>query len=110
MLYPLYQLLHKDSRWKWTDKCQDAFDKAKVLVSKSPVLVHHDVHKPIKLYCDASPHGVGACLMHVVRIERPAAFTSHTLLAAEYNHVQIEWEALGIIFGVKQFNQYLYGS
>ena len=47
-------------------KCQDAFDKAKVLVSQSPVLVHYDVNKPIKLYCDASPHGVGACLMHIV--------------------------------------------
>ena len=64
--HPLYQLLHKDSRWKWTAKCQEAFDKAKELVSKSLVLVHYNVHKPIKLYCDASPYGVGVCLMHVV--------------------------------------------
>ena len=66
VLHPLYQLLRKDSRWQWTVKCQDAFDKAKVLMSQSPVLVHYDVNKPIKLYCDASPHGVGACLMHIV--------------------------------------------
>ena len=62
--------------------------------------MHYDVHKPIKLYCDASIHGVGACLMHVVEgIERPVAFTSRTLLAAECNYAQIEWEALDIIFG-----------
>ena len=59
VLHPLYQLLRKDSRWQWTVKCQEAFDKAKVLVSQSPVLVHYDVNKPIKLYYDASPHGVG---------------------------------------------------
>ena len=61
VLHPLYQLLRKNSHWQWTVKCQDAFDKAKVLVSQSPVLVHYDVNKPIN--CDASPHGVEACLM-----------------------------------------------
>ena len=110
ILHPLYLLLRKDSRWEWTDKCQEAFDKAKVLVSKSPVLVHYDVHKPIKLYCDASPHGIGACLMHVVDgVEKPVAFASRTLSVAEQNYAQVEREALGIIFGVKRFNQYLYG-
>ena len=69
-----------------------------------------DVNKPIKLYCDASPHGVGACLMHIVDgVERPVAYASRTLSAAEQNYAQIEREALGIIFGVKRFNQYLYG-
>ena len=41
-------------------------------MSQSPGLVHYDVNKPIKLYCDASPHGVRACLMHIVDgVERP---------------------------------------
>ena len=35
-------------------------------MTQSPVLVHYDMTKPIKLYCDASPHGVGTCLMHTV--------------------------------------------
>ena len=65
VLYPLYRLLRKDSRWKWTDTCQETFEKAKVLVGRSPVLVHYDAHKPLKLYCDPSPHGVGTCLMYV---------------------------------------------
>ena len=81
----------------------------KRLVSRSPVLVHYDVHKPLKLYCDASPHGVGACLMHVIDgVEKPVAFASCTLSVAEQNYAQVEREALGIIFGVKRFNQYLY--
>ena len=68
------------------------------------------MHKPLKLYCDASPHGVGACLMHVIDgVEKPVTFASRTLSVAEQNYAQVEREALGIIFGVKRFNQYLYG-
>jgi len=66
MLHPLYELLHDDIPWKWTKNCQQAFEKAKQSVSRAPILVHYDVSKPIKLYCDASPCGVGACLMHVI--------------------------------------------
>ena len=100
LLHPLYQLLWKDSHWHWSAKCQDAFDKAKTLVSQAPVLVHYDVYKPIKLYCDASARGVGACLMHVVNgEEKPVAYASRTLSPAEVNYAQIEREALAIIFG-----------
>jgi len=66
VLHPLYQLLHKDTRWVWSQECMSAFVKVKALVSKAPILVHYDVHKPLKLYCDASPYGLGACIMHVI--------------------------------------------
>ena len=57
-------------------------------MSQSPVLVHYDVNK---LYCDASPHGVGACLMHIVDgLERPVAYASHTLSVVVQNYIQIE--------------------
>ena len=35
LLHPLYQLLRKESHWNWSAKCQDAFDKAKTLVSQA---------------------------------------------------------------------------
>ena len=63
---PLYKHFHDDTPWKQTKTCQQAFDKAKLSVSQSPVLVHYDVSRPIKLNCDASSHGVAACMMHVI--------------------------------------------
>ena len=56
------------------------FDKAKELVSQSPVLVDCDFTKPIKLCCDASPYGVGACLMHIADgVEWPVGYASCSL-------------------------------
>ena len=49
------------------------------------MLVHFDVKKPMKLFCDASTYGVGTCLVHVMPEdqEKPIAYASCTLTAAE---------------------------
>ena len=86
-------------------------EEAKRRLLSSDVLVHFDPKLPLKLDTDASAYGVGAVLSHVFENgkERPIAFASRTLSAAERNYSQLEKEALSIIFGVKKFYQYLYG-
>jgi len=71
-------------------------------------LVHYDVEKPIKLFCDASAYGVGAYLAHVMA-KNVLYYASRTLTAAERNYAQIERAALAIIFGVRRFHQYVHG-
>ena len=111
VLHPLNSLLRKNVQWKWSEEEQKSFEAAKSLVSNRQILAHYDVLKPLKLYCDASPKGVGACLAHVMPngIEQPVAYASRSLREAEKNYAQIEREALSIVFGVKRFHQYLYG-
>ena len=112
VLAPLHSLLCKGIKWTWTDPQQTAFDEVKQLLQSSSLLVHYDSEKPLFLYCDASPYGVGAVLTHKMpyNTEKPITFASRTLSPAERNYSQLEKEALAIIFGVKRFHQYLYGT
>ena len=69
------------------------------------LLTHYDTSKPLILACDASDHGIGAVLSHIVdgNLERPVAYISRTLSAAEKHYSQLEKEALAIVFTVKKF-------
>lgn len=108
---PLYQLLKKDKKWSWTKECSDAFADTKKLLVSSKVLTFYDVDKPIGVLCDASSYGLGAVIFHETADgeERPIAFASRTLSAAEKKYAQCEREALALIFGLKKFHRYLYG-
>ena len=54
---PLTNLLSKKVKFVWTDDCQLAFDKVKLLLQKSPVLKSPDYEKPFKLIIDSSDVG-----------------------------------------------------
>ena len=111
LLRPLYDLLMSSQTWSWGKSQEQAFSKAKELLSSAPLLTHYDPEKPLVLSCDASPYGVGAVLSHRMedQTEQPVAYASRTLSPAEQKYAQLDKEALSIIFGVKHFHQYLYG-
>ena len=74
-LSPLHILLRKSTKWNWTQNQQIAFDKVKELLQSDALLVHFDSTKPLLVYADASPHGVGAVLAHKMpdNSEKPIA-------------------------------------
>ena len=59
------------------------------LLSSKQLLVHYDPAKKLVLSCDASSHGIGAVLSHVMGNgeERPIAFISRTLTVAEKKYI-----------------------
>lgn len=110
ILAPLNQLLKKDTTWKWTEKQDKAFQKAKTLLQGEPVLMHYNPKLKIILTCDASPYGIGGVLSHMTEEgEKPIAYTSRTLTQAEKNYAHLEREALALVFSVQKFHKYLYG-
>ncbi|KAA3486306.1 Gag-Pol polyprotein [Gossypium australe] len=57
------QLLQKDVKFEWIDKCQQSFDRLKALLTEAPVLVQPKLGKEFVIYNDASLSGLGCVLM-----------------------------------------------
>ena len=76
----------------------------------SKVLVHFDPSLPLVVTADSSSYGLGAVLAHVVNgVEQPICFASRTLNDAERRYSQVEREALGLVFALRKFHNYVYG-
>ena len=107
----LYKLLEKDIVWGWQNEQERASHILKSKLTSAPVLAVYDKKLRIKLDCDASKYGVGAVLSQVNANdeENPIAYASRTLNKSKANYSQLDKEALSIIFGLKKFNQYLFG-
>ncbi|KAG7295117.1 hypothetical protein JYU34_022067 [Plutella xylostella] len=111
ILKPLYNLLKKNSTWKWSDECNFAFNKIKKVLSSAPALAHYSPELPLVLAVDSSPYGLGAVLLQREPdgTERAVSCASRTLNDAESNYSQLDKEALAIVYGVTKHHHYLYG-
>ena len=74
------------------------------MLTSKRLLTHYNSQLPLVLACDGSAYGVGAVLVHLMPdgTEKPIAYASRTLNAAERNYSQIEKEELLCVFGVKK--------
>jgi len=89
-----------------------AFQELKKRISSPPILRLPDVNQPFILQIDASHLGVGAVVLQedTAGEKRPIAFASRKLLPRESRYSTIEQECLAITWGVKKFQEYLYGT
>ncbi|KAK1660676.1 hypothetical protein QYE76_048835, partial [Lolium multiflorum] len=60
---PMTQLLKKDKKFEWTEKCEESFQTLKTRLTTAPILIMPDITKPFDVYCDASKIGLGCVLM-----------------------------------------------
>ena len=108
---PLNRKLAHDKPWSWDKVADAAFSELKRILASDLVLTHYCSEYPVILACDASQVGIGCVLSHVMPNgeEKPIAYASKSLNAAQQNYAQIEREALSIVYGVEKFHQYLFG-
>ena len=108
---PLTKLLSKKSKFKWDEKCQEAFQKIKNMLVSAPVLRIPDFDKSFILYVDASQVGIGGVLMQEHEgVEHPVGYYSRKLLPYQCSYSTIEKEALGLIMSLSHFDVYVKGS
>ncbi|XP_042148029.1 uncharacterized protein K02A2.6-like [Ixodes scapularis] len=103
---PLRKLVTKDAPWVWEREQVEAFEEAKNVVVKAPVLAYYNPQKPLVIQCDASERGLGAALLQE---GQPISFASRALTPTEVRYAQIEKEMLAIVFSLNKFHQYTFG-
>lgn len=117
IMEPLNQLLRKDSRDKWGEKHDEAFNKIKELVGKDVLTrAFFGIHCPTGIYTDASETALGAVIVQMQKDsvtgeikQRVVACASKTLTCAERRYPQTQKEALAVVWGVEKYNYYLLG-
>ena len=109
---PLTNLLSIKVPFVWTQKCQQAFEGAKLLLINAPVLAAPDFYNPFKLAVDASDFGAGAVLLQddQTGVEHPVCFFSKKFDQHQNNYSVVEKEALALVLAVKHFEVCLGGS
>ena len=95
----------------WSEACDRAFTTLKRKLSEKPIICIPDTKKPFVLRTDASDKGLGAVLLQDQgQGLQPIVYASKKLAGAECNYAIIEKECLAIVWGIKKFQPYLFGT
>jgi ribonuclease HI len=100
-------LLANKVEFKWTQKCQEAFEALKEKLTTTHVLILPDVHKPFSVYCNAGYTGLGCVLMQEGRV---VAYSSCQLNVHEKNYPIHDLELAAVVHALKTWRHYMYGQ
>ena len=108
---PLHELMHKNTEWKWTDKCQIAFDNPKNIFISQPVLSIVDTTKLLRIESDASEYATDAVLSILQDDSKwhPCTYVSTGFNDMEWNYEVHNKEMMGIICALEAWQHYLEG-
>ena len=109
ILAPLNDLAGKRKKkdWKWSNIEQQAFLAAKNMLIKEAMLNYPDFSKPFHIHSDASDLQLGAVIS---QNNKPLAYYTRKLNSAQQNYTVGEKELLGIVEGLKAFENILRGQ
>ena len=108
---PLNELLKKEQKFIWTERCEINFQKLKETLLSDLLLTHFNPNLPIVVSADASQNGIGGTLQHVFPDgkQRAVMHISRSLTDTERRYSQIVKEALALVYAVRKFHKYIYG-
>ncbi|GJR48090.1 putative reverse transcriptase domain-containing protein [Tanacetum coccineum] len=104
---PMTKLTQKKVAFEWGDKQEAAFQTLKNKSCSKPILTLPQGAENFIVYCDASHKGLGAVLM---QNEKVIAYASRQLKIHEKNYTTHDLELGAVVFALKIWRHYLYGT
>ena len=104
---PLTRLTQKRTKFEWTDDCEQSFQELKKRLITAPVLTVPAETGEFCIYSDASRKGLGCVLMQNGKV---IAYASRQLKSYESNYPTHDLELAAVVFALKIWRHYLYGS
>ncbi|GKA10359.1 putative reverse transcriptase domain-containing protein [Tanacetum coccineum] len=101
------KLTHKDVKFDWGENEKPAFQLIKQKLCSAPILALPKGSENFIVYCDASHKGLGAVLM---QNEKVIAYASRQLKIHEKNYTTHDLELGAVVFALKMWRHYLYGT
>ncbi|GJT08494.1 putative reverse transcriptase domain-containing protein [Tanacetum coccineum] len=101
------KLTQKKVKFVWGDKQEAAFQLLKQKLCSAPILALPEGSEDFIAYCDASIKGLGAVLM---QREKVIAYASRQLKIHEKNYTTHDLELGAVVFALKIWRHYLYGT
>jgi transposase InsO family protein len=108
---PLNNLTKKETPFRWSVECQQAFDQLKRTLLSAPILAHFAYGKPTKMETDASD-GVCAGVLSQQQEDgewRPVGFYSETMHGPELNYSIQDKELMAVVRGLRFWRAELIG-
>ncbi|GJW16377.1 hypothetical protein Tco_0020510 [Tanacetum coccineum] len=104
---PMTKLTQKSVKFNWGEKEETAFQTLKQKLCSAPILALPKGSENFIVYCDASHKGLGAVLMQK---EKVIAYASRQLKIHEKNYTTHDLELGVVVFALKMWRHYLYGT
>ncbi|GJX53871.1 putative reverse transcriptase domain-containing protein [Tanacetum coccineum] len=104
---PMTKLTQKSVKFDWGEKAEAAFQLLKQKLCSAPILALPEGSENFVVYCDASHKGLGAVLMQK---EKVIAYASRQLKVHEKNYTTHDLELGAVVFALKMWRHYLYGT
>ncbi|GJT28548.1 putative reverse transcriptase domain-containing protein [Tanacetum coccineum] len=101
------KLTQKGIKFDWGEKEENAFQLIKQKLCSAPILALPEGSEDFVVYCDASHKGLGAVLM---QREKVIAYASRQLKVYEKNYTTHDLELGSVVFALKLWRHYLYGT
>ncbi|GJV26777.1 putative reverse transcriptase domain-containing protein [Tanacetum coccineum] len=104
---PMTKLTQKKVKFEWGDKQEATFQLLKQKLCSAPILALPEGREDFIAYCDASKKGLGAVLM---QREKVIDYASRQLKIHEKNYTTHDLELGAVVFALKIWRHYLYGT